>query len=235
MDQIRRWIIPTTFVILALLAGVAAALRLSRLHHSETAVQNATAASIPSRLTYRSHAQNSTDSFLTSSLNPNILELPKASTDFVGYWGGYIQSTIQSLSPALVGTSPDRVSVVFARRGDTVFMSSELYSARNQRIVHPPKCRIVSPRLAIIEYAAADRDLYYTCRYSFLLKDASIIKFQGSINVYDLNSHRLMGVVTQIASLKRLLTVREQLRFARPGPNQIPRVQVSASNSFVLH
>jgi hypothetical protein len=85
------------------------------------------------------HAGQSSRLFRGDSSQAKILERPKADTDFVGYWGGYVHSSIQRLSPDLIGASPDRVSVVFGRQGDTVFMASELFSAPNQRIMHPPK------------------------------------------------------------------------------------------------
>src|SRR4029077_10995513 len=44
---------------------------------------------------------------------PNVLELPKASFDFVGIWGGYTHAESSDVE------SPDHISVVFGRRGDT--------------------------------------------------------------------------------------------------------------------
>jgi hypothetical protein len=69
----------------------------------------------------------------------------------------------------------------------------------------------------------------------FRLKNASTISYQGTIDVRELNSRRLLGVVTEIAVLKRLLTAREQLQFARPGENQIPRASVVAAEQFGSH
>jgi hypothetical protein len=124
------------------------------------------------------------------------------------------------------------VSVVFGRQGDTVFMTTELYSSPNQKIVHHPKARITSPRLAVVQYESADNDLYYICSHRFSLNDASSINYRSTVDVYGLNSHKLMGVVTERSTLKRLLTPSEQLEFAQPGRNQIPRAYISASSSF---
>lgn len=232
--RIVKSITVTGLAIFSVAAGIAAGLRLTRLvYHSEAALHPPAIASIDSQLRYPSqHAGDSISSFGGNGVQANMLELPKASTDFVGYWGGYIHSSIQRLSPDLIGTSPDRVSVIFGRQGGTVFMTSELYTSPSQKIVPQPKARMVAARIAIIEYESADKALYYICRDRFWLKDASSISYQGTIDVYDLNSHRLMGVVTESAALKRLLTAREQLQFARPTRNEIPRVEISALEHF---
>ena len=57
----------------------------------------------------------------------NILELPKASFDFVGSWGGYTHDT----APSDID-SPDHVSVVFGKHGNIVFFATELYSPSDQ-------------------------------------------------------------------------------------------------------
>jgi hypothetical protein len=168
-------------------------------------------------------------------LQANVLELPKASSDFVGYWGGYIHSSIQRFSPDLIGTSPDRVSVIFGRRRDTVFMASELYSSQTQKIVDRPKVTIASPRLAIVKYESADNDLYYDCSHRFQLNGTAMISYVSRIDVYSLNSHRLMGIVAQRSTLKRLRTSRDQLEFARPSRLQVPRADISASANLAAH
>jgi hypothetical protein len=235
--RIVRFITVTALVIISLLAGIGAALRLVRLHPAPSVgLPTLAVTSADSRLTYSSQQTgDSTTSFRAVGQQGNVLELPKASLDFVGYWGGSVHSSIQRLSPDLVGTSPQRVSVIFGRQGDTVFMTSELYASPKQKIVRRPKVRIVSSRLTIIEYESADKELYYVCRDSFRLNDASSISYEGSINIYDLNSHRMMGVVAQTALLKRLLSTREQLEFARPGRGEIPRARVAASEHLGSH
>jgi hypothetical protein len=171
----------------------------------------------------------------SSSLYPqnrNILELPKASEDFVGYWGGSIQSTIQRFDPDFTGTSPERVSVVFGRNDRTVFMASELYSSVNQTIVRRPRARLAGARVAIVEYRAADRNFYYICSHRFQLI-ATTIAYQSRTDVYERDSHRLLGIVVGRATLKPLLTADEQLQFARPTPLEIPRTEISASAGLV--
>ena len=231
--RILKSIAVTGLVISSLVAGMAAGLRFTRLEsNSEAELHTPAIAPIDSQLKYPSQEGNFISSFRGNSVQANMLELPKASTDFVGYWGGYIHSSIQRLSPDLVGTSPERVSVIFGRQGNTMFMTSELYTSPNQKIVRQPKARMVAARTVIIDYESADKTLYYICRDRFQLKDSSSMSYQGTIDVYGLNSHRRMGVVTQSAVLKRLLTPREQLQFARPGRNRVPRVDVSAREHF---
>jgi hypothetical protein len=229
--RIIRFISLTALVSVSLAAGIEAALQLTRLKPGLTvALHSPAIASIDSTLAYPSqHGEQSASFASVDSSQANILQLPKASTDFVGYWGGYIDSSVQRLSPDLIGNSPDRVSVVFGRQGDTVFMASELYSSPKQKIVHGPKARIVSARLAIIEYESEDSDLYYIYSHRFRLNGTFSISYRSTIDVYDRNSHRLMGIVTERAALKRLRTPHEQLEFARPGRNQIPRAEVFAT------
>jgi len=234
-NRLVRFSAVATLVISALAAGIAAALRLTQLRAT-------VAPAIPALASISSTPESATqDAGQSTGLLPgnmaqtNILELPKASTDFVGYWGGYVHSSIHRLSPDLIGTSPDRVSVVFGRQGDTVFMASELYSSPNQKIVRRPNARIAGPRVAIVEYESADNDLYYICSHRFRLKDASSINYRSTVEVYDLNSHRLVGIVTERAMLKRLLTPVAQLPFARPARNQIPRAEISARSGSSGH
>jgi hypothetical protein len=220
------------FVSTSLVAGIAAALLLMRLKLGSAAAHHSAIASIDTALPDQpQHTRGSISEFSTNGSQADILQLPKANMDFVGYWGGYIHSSIRRLNPDLIGASPDRISVVFGRRGDTVFMASELYSLPKQKIVHRPKARVVGARRAIVEYESADNDLYYVCSDRFWLNDASRISYQSTVDVYSRNRRRLMGVVTERATLKRLRTPREQLEFARPGRNQIPRAEISASAS----
>lgn len=121
------------------------------------------------------------------------------------------------------------MSVVFGRRDDMVFVTSELYSSPTQRIVHRPKVTISSPRLAIIKYDSVDNDLYYICTHRFQLRRTAIISYDSRIAVYSVNGHRLMAIVTQQAALKRLWTPRDQLEFARPSRLQVPRAEISAT------
>lgn len=94
---------------------------------------------------------------------------------------------------------------------------------------------MVGAQLAIIEYELTDNALYYSCRDMFQLKSASTISYRGTIDVLDANSRTLLGVVTQLAVLKRLRTAREQLQFARPGRQQMPRASVVAEEQLGSH
>jgi hypothetical protein len=232
--RILKFITFAALASLAMAGGIAAALRLTRPHLQAGApLYTPVVVSIAAVPAHRSQESgNSSDLSRGSIAQANVLQLPKASSDFVGFWGGYLHSSIQRLSPELTGNSPDRVSVIFGRRGGTIFMFSKLYSSPQQRIVHHPTARMLSPRVASVEYESADKGFDYICKHTFRLKDTSSISYQATINIYDLNSHKLMGIVTETAALKRLLTAREQLRFARPGKNQIPRAQVSAREHY---
>jgi hypothetical protein len=44
-----------------------------------------------------------------------------------------------------------------------------------------------------------------------------------------------MGIVRQRATLRRLLTLRQQLEYERPSRYQIPRDEISASERFGPH
>jgi hypothetical protein len=210
------------------------ALRLTRFSPPEVpGSHTAGVASLDSPRLQSQPAQDSATSFGERGPD-NILELPKASSDFVGYWGGYVHSSIESISAGLTGSGPDRLSVVFGRQGDTVFMSSELYSSPNQRIVQRPKARILSPRVATIEYESADPDFIYICHHTFRLNHESTINYQATIGIYRQNSRKLMGVVIQRATLRRFRTARDQLRFARPGRDLVPRAEVSARSEIGL-
>lgn len=235
--RLFRFLALTALVTVSLAAGIEAALRLTQAKlRSAAALHTAAAVLIDSKTVYPfQRAGRTISSFPTNSSQANILELPKASIDFIGYWGGYIHSSIQRLSPDLVGTTPDRVSVVFGRHGDTVFIASELYSPQDQKIVHGPRIRVVSARVAVVEYESADNDLYYICSHRFQLNNTASISYLSTVDVYDLKGHRLMGVVTQRATLKRLLTPRDQRRFARPGRNQSPRAEIAATTGFARH
>jgi len=218
------------FVSISLAAGIAAAVLWVRLRPSLVAARHSAIASIDTACPdLATRTGQSINEFSTYGSQADMLELPKANADFAGQWGGFIHSSIQRLNPDLIGASPDRISIVFGRRGGTVFMASELYSSPTQRIVRRPKASVVGARLVIVEYESADRNLYYVYSDRFQLSEVSHISYHSTVEVYSSDRHQLMGVVTEHATLKRLRTRREQLEFARPGPNQIPRAEVSAS------
>jgi hypothetical protein len=210
-------------------AGIVMASRLTQ-SPAGSAAPSSTAAFASAESARMSQAQPAE---LTNNLNgttaeANILLLPKASADFVGYWGGYIHSSVERFDPSFIGIGPERVSVIFGLESDTVFMDSELYSSLRQRIVHGPTASIRGARLMLVEYESVDNDFDYTFRHRFRLNDATSVSYRATVDVYERGSHRLIGVVEEKATLKRLRTAREQLAFARPGHNLLPRAEVSA-------
>jgi hypothetical protein len=108
----------------------------------------------------------------------------------------------------------------------------EVYSSASQKIVHHPVARIVNPRVAIVEYTSEDAELYYSCTHLFQLQTTARINYRSTIDVYERNSQKLVGIVTQRATLKRLLTTHQQLLFARPSLSLIPRAEVQARQRF---
>jgi hypothetical protein len=163
----------------------------------------------------------------------NVLELPKASLDFVGEWGGYTHSVIHSVVPGhLSGKNPDRVSIIFGRSADTVFITSELYSSPNQRLLGEPVARVANPGEALIEYESEDAELHYGYTHSFGLLASGRIAYRERVFVYERRTNHLVGFVEQRATLKRLLTADEQILFARPSLDQVPWREVSSSRDF---
>ena len=228
--RMRNIFFRIAFVSISLAAGIAAAVWWMQRRPGSAAAGHSAIAFIDSaRLDQAPHTEQSVSEFSTYGSQADVLELPQANADFIGEWGGFIRSSIQRLNPDLIGASPDRISIVFGRRGGTVFMASELYSSPTQRIVRHPKASVIGARLVIVEYESADRNLYYVYSDRFHLSDGSHLSYQSTVEVYSHDRRRLMGVVTAHATLKRLRTRREQLEFARPGPNQIPRAEISAS------
>ncbi|HXZ87501.1 MAG TPA: hypothetical protein VEF07_02945 [Candidatus Binataceae bacterium] len=175
-----------------------------------------------------SASQSKADSF-----ESNVLELPKASLDFVGFWGGYTHSTLHSVRPEfLTGENPDRASIIFGRQGDTVFIAGELYSSPSQRILGRPRASVLSPVEAIVHYEADDAELHYNYTCRFTLVDSSRIVYRNAVEVYNRRSGNLIGTVKQRAILRRLLTTEQQRRFARPSRHELPQKEISASTSF---
>jgi hypothetical protein len=162
-----------------------------------------------------------------------LLVLPEASNAFIGYWGGYVHSRIHSIVPGyLTGENPSRVSVMFGRSGDAIFVASELYSSPRQHILSRPRARMVSPQEALITYTSEDRQLVYKCSHTFLLRNNGEIQYRSRIDVYSRPGRTLVGTVTQRASLRRLLTIKQRRAFARPSPSQIPRSSIAAVQDF---
>jgi len=168
-----------------------------------------------------------------SGSQSNVLELPRASLDFVGVWGAYTHTTVYSGTlGALAAKGPDRISVVFARQGDTVVVASELYTPPNQRIIGRPRARMSSPTEALIEYKAKDPKLYYVYLHRFKLLGSGKIAYSGKVDMYDRRTHAWVGMATQHALLKQLTTLDERRKFAIPSPLEVSSGEVSADRSF---
>jgi hypothetical protein len=172
-------------------------------------------------------------SVLALSSQSNVLELPRASLDFVGYWGGYLHSTMFSVVPgALTGKNPDRASIVFGRTGDTVFIASELYGSPTQRLLGRPSARISNPREAVIQYRSEDSELEYRYECHFRLLESGRMSFRNRVFVYGRRSCKRVGTVKQEGMLSRLLTLDEQRTFARPSHHEVPKSEILTRKNF---
>jgi hypothetical protein len=172
-------------------------------------------------------------SFSADGSGSNVLELPRASLNFVGTWGGYTHSTLHSAAPGLLtGETPDRASIIFGRQDDTVFIAAKLYGPPNQRIQGKPRVRVLSAEEAIVQYSSEDRELLYeyTCR--FTLVNSSRLLYRNTVDVYDRNTGSLVGTVKQHAILRRLLTAADQRRFARPSLDEVPQREIAVGVQF---
>jgi hypothetical protein len=204
-------------------------------HRPERGITIKTAAreDTPSKLTVPQSQRAVSDKMLALGSPSNVLELPMASLDFVGYWGGYVHSTIFSVIPgALTGANPDRASIVFGRAGDTVFISSQLYSSPTQRLIGRPSARISNPREAVIQYWSEDSELEYKSECHFRLQESGGMSFRNRVFVYGKRRRKLVGTVRQEGMLSQLLTLDEQRAFARPSHHEVPKSEILTTKNF---
>jgi hypothetical protein len=157
----------------------------------------------------------------------NILELPKASLDFVGNWGGYTHD----IAPSEV-ESPDHLGVVFGRHGNTVFFATKLYSPSGQRIVSKPRAWIASPKEILVMYKAEDEQLEYAYLHRFTLLDSGKIAYEETVELYDRRTHSVVGTDGQHALLDRLTTAHEKRVFAQPSPSDVFKGELSTSKKI---
>jgi hypothetical protein len=157
----------------------------------------------------------------------NVLELPKASFDFVGSWGGHTHDT----APSEVD-SPDHVSVVFGRRGNIVFFATELYSPSDQRIVSKPRAWITSPKDVRVTYKAEDEQLDYAYVHRFTLLDSGKMSYKETVDLYDRRTHRAVGTAGQRALLRRLTTTSEKRLFGQPSSRDVFKSKLSTSKKI---
>jgi hypothetical protein len=156
---------------------------------------------------------------------PNVLELPRVSFDFVGSWGGYTHDTG---SPDV--ESPDHVSVVFGRRGDTVFFASELYTPSDQRILNKAKATIINRREVLVRYMGEDENLDYIYFHRFKLLNSGQIEYHETVDCYDRRTHAPVGTAGQDATLHRLTTTLEKRTFAQPSSRDMFAGELSTSH-----
>lgn len=157
----------------------------------------------------------------------DVLELPKASLDFVGSWGGYTYDT----APSEVA-SPDHVSLVFGRQGNTVFFATKLYSPSGQRIVSKPRARIAGPREVLVTYRAEDEQLDYDYLHRFKLLDSGEIAYRETVDLYDRHTHSALGKAGQHALLSRLTTTYEKRVFAAPSSRDVLKGDLATSKKI---
>jgi hypothetical protein len=157
----------------------------------------------------------------------NVLELPKASFDFVGSWGGYTHDT----APSEV-ESPDHVSVVFGRRGDTVFFATKLYSPSSQKIVSKPRAWITNAKEVFVTYKAEDEQLDYAYLHRFTLLESGKIAYKETVKLYDRRTQSAVGTAGQHALLSRLTTTLEMRVFAQPSSRDVFKSELSSSKKI---
>jgi hypothetical protein len=162
---------------------------------------------------------------LASGLGSNVLELPRASLDFVGNWGGYTHDTGSSDVE-----SPDHVSVVFGRRGDIVFFASELYTPSDQGILDKTTATIIDRREVSVTYKGEDENLDYIYLHRFKLLKSGKMAYNETVECYDRRTHKFVGTTGQGATLHRLTTALEKRAFAQPSSRDVFERELSTSN-----
>lgn len=178
-----------------------------------------------SSITLPGSQQVGTPSELYSS--SNVLELPRASLDFVGYWGGFI------CAPGLLaGRSSDHVAVAFGRQADKVFFASELYSPMGQRIAGKPRARMVGPREVVIEYKSEDDEIDYRYFHRFELLNSGRMTYNETVYLFERHGHHFLGKVERRSLLKRLTNKAQWRFFSRPVAGDVRQGNISASRAL---
>jgi hypothetical protein len=233
MSERRRGYIGAALASVALLGAVIVWLLPSHRPDHGISIKVAAHEDPPSKLILPRAQRAASDKVPAPGSQSNVLELPRASLDFVGYWGGYVHSTIFSVIPgALTGANPDRASIVFGRAGDTVFIASELYGSPTQRLIGRPSARISNPREAIIQYRSADSELEYQYECHFRLLESRKMSFRNRVVVDGKRSRKLVGTVKQEGMLSQLLASDEQRAFARPSRHEVPKSEILTRKNF---
>jgi len=166
--------------------------------------------------------QDQTDSHLYAS--SNVLELPKASLDFVGYWGGSVRG-----SGSLTGESPRHVGVVFGRRDNQVFFASELYSPAGQHTIQKPLVKMVGAREVLIEYESEDDEVYYEYSHRFRLLNSGRMAYDETVRLYERHGYHFLEAAEEHSLLMRITKIKKWRSFVRPAPGDVREGEISAS------
>jgi hypothetical protein len=155
---------------------------------------------------------------------PNVLELPRASFDFVGNWGGYTHTGSSDVEGS------DHVSVVFGSRRDSVFFASKLYTLSDQMILDRPRATIVDRRKIFVTYKAQDKSFEYIYLHRFNLLNSGKIAYSERVECYDRRTHRNVGTAEQDGTLHRLTTVLEERAFAHASSSDVFAGELSTTS-----
>jgi hypothetical protein len=85
----------------------------------------------------------------------NVLVIPKASTDFVGEWGGHV--VLQHSTMGTPGRHETVVSLAFGERNGEVFMQTTAFAGPNSRIVST-SARVIDPHRIEIKIEGTEYD-----------------------------------------------------------------------------
>lgn len=163
---------------------------------------------------------------------PNVLEIPKASLDFIGDWGGYETGTFQyAFNGFAVRVPANKTSATFGRTNGTVFLSLQFWGAPDLENVRKPKAWIIDPKKAVVEWEFQDYQHYIVDVTTYQLRSALRISYRDESKIYDRSSRQLLGVRHTHATLKRL-TPDEAKSFEEPPPGWVPKGDLSASKNF---
>jgi hypothetical protein len=164
----------------------------------------------------------------------NVLVIPKASTDFVGEWGGHV-----ALTHATAGLSGQReaiVSLAFGVRNGEVFMQTTAFAGPNSRIVSTT-ARVVNPRrieikLEGIEYAFRPplrhvEELYLALTRKNTIDCLKFVDFYASGARTPLISMDYHGTLHPLTPAQR-----EALRREVAAQGEVPQIKIESSRRF---
>ncbi len=164
----------------------------------------------------------------------NVLEIPRASRDFVGEWGGHLRLTrVIGMDP------PSRDSIVSLAFGDTkgtVFMQTTAFAGRSSQIVNT-SAEVVNPRSIRVKLKGLEMafspPIIHTEELHLALAARNTISCLKYVDFYR------PGNGTPIASMAyegklHLLTAQERRALTQQvlQKGQIPQKQIQSSRSF---